>query len=189
MVNIRRSRTVFANWAVISHREYPPLTRMLCQPSQVPPRRLFQRALIHRIRGGRCPLVHETLLASCGCIPKPSSARLARAHCQPIQLGGIGSAGTSISRSWTIGFAPKSSRLVWCGNRSPSQFVWRLLQRGNRCFPSRDRLLGALSGKFELRPVPEFKEDMNAGTFPKWLSDDDQEKGWSGKMALSLART
>jgi hypothetical protein len=55
--------------------------------------------------------------------------------------------------------------------------------------PSRDRLLGALSGKFELRPVPEFKEDMNAGTFPKWLSDDDQEKGWSGKMALSLART
>jgi hypothetical protein len=49
--------------------------------------------------------------------------------------------------------------------------------------------MGALSGKFELRPVPEFKEDMNAGTFPKWLSDDDQEKGWSGKMALSLART
>ena len=25
----------------------------------------------------------------------------------------------------------------------------------------------------KLRPVPEFKEDMNAGTFPKWVSHDD----------------
>jgi hypothetical protein len=46
-------------------------------------------------------------------------------------------------------------------------------ERGNRCVPSRGRLLGAGRGKFELRPVPEFKEDMNAGTFPKWLSHDD----------------
>jgi hypothetical protein len=46
-------------------------------------------------------------------------------------------------------------------------------QRGNHCVPSRGRLLGAGSVKFELRPVPEFKEDMNAGTFPKWLSHDN----------------
>jgi hypothetical protein len=46
-------------------------------------------------------------------------------------------------------------------------------QWGNRCVPSRGRLLGAWSGKFELRPVPEFKEDMNAGTFSKWLSHDN----------------
>ena len=56
MVNIAGPGTVSTNRGRHSHREYPPLTRMLCQPSQVLPRRLFQRALIHHILGREMPV-------------------------------------------------------------------------------------------------------------------------------------
>lgn len=45
-------------------------------------------------------------------------------------------------------------------------------------FPSiRAGRMGAQSGRFRLRPVPEFKELKNAGTTQKWLFTESKAKG------------
>ena len=37
------------------------------------------------------------------------------------------------------------------------------------------------------RPVPKFKEKMNAGTISEWLSQDDHSQGWHRTLAVSVA--
>src|SRR5664280_2081930 len=75
-------------------------TRNLCQPSLVGPPQPNLSTM-----SARHPSVHKRLPASFICTPKPCSVRPEKAHFPPTRLGGIGSVGTFISPSWTIGFA------------------------------------------------------------------------------------
>jgi hypothetical protein len=48
--------------------------------------------------------------------------------------------------------------------------------------------LGSPTRKFsDERPVPKFKEKMNAGTISEWLSHNDHTQGRNRTVAVSLA--
>jgi hypothetical protein len=48
--------------------------------------------------------------------------------------------------------------------------------------------LGTWQGKFDQRPVPEFQEEVNAGTLSERVSTEDHPEGRDRKMAISLAK-
>ena len=53
--------------------------------------------------------------------------------------------------------------------------------------PQRTRRCATHRIKFELRSLPEFKEQMNGGALSEWLSPKTRPEGWSEKMAVSVA--
>ncbi|SRR6266481_5861657 len=77
--------------------------RILCQPSLIGSHHMTAHIPFQKRRS-----VNNVLLTFSTCIRRPFCARLGKGHSRLTRSEQIGSAGTSTSRNWTIGFGPKS---------------------------------------------------------------------------------
>src|SRR5258708_28582392 len=107
--------------------------RILCQPSLIGSHHMTAHIPFQKRRS-----VNNVLLTFSTCIRRPFCARLGKGHSRLTRSEQIGSAGTSTSRNWTIGFGPKSHV------RPCALSTWRASEWTNCCTVAVPRVSGEI---------------------------------------------